>query len=76
MLALTSYEAGLCPNGCGGLLHETTDPSIKWDVPPPVRCFKCLTLSQEQRMHQQTHPETGQLIDPHFRTLLWGAQRI
>ena len=50
--ALTMYEAALC-DGCGQPLHESTSPdadpdnrssSMRYEVPPPMRCFACTAL--------------------------------
>jgi hypothetical protein len=75
MLALASLDAGRCPGGCGGQLHETTDPDVDWEGVPPTECFKCKAIAAKQAEVLQPDKDTGR---PRIKYshLLWGAKRI
>ena len=48
MLALSAYEASLCPI-CGGPMSECTDPANegRFKVDPPTRCHKATAQMRE-----------------------------
>lgn len=60
-LALTGYEAGLCP-GCRHPLEETTDPDneFRYKAQTPVRCHRCTASSVASEAIQNSnyyHPD-------------------
>lgn len=45
MLARAELQAGMCPNGCGSPLEETTgEGNDVWNV-TPTKCLKCEALA-------------------------------
>lgn len=54
-LALSEYEAGLCP-GCGEPVAECYDADSAYDVPDPIRCHSCTALGIKQANYGD--PET------------------
>lgn len=52
-LALSEYEAGLCP-GCGEPVAECydADSAGSYTVPAPVRCYSCTALGMKQAEYQ------------------------
>lgn len=66
--ALRRYEATLCP-GCGGDLHETTDPANEYGYVRhgPPRCLKCQMIE----MYQEADAEAK---TPQPQSLLYGVR--
>ena len=57
-LALTIYEASLCP-GCGQDQHESMDDDLQdeWTTMQPVRCGGCTALARAaERDGERDHP--------------------
>ncbi|GAA3699163.1 hypothetical protein GCM10022377_10230 [Zhihengliuella alba] len=64
MLALSTYEALLCPK-CGGPLGECTDPKNqgRYAVEPPTRCHRMTAHIREvDQWEKQGRKETGALM--------------
>lgn len=49
-VALTIYEAGICP-GCGQPLRESTDPDLeeRWTTDLPHRCHACTAIARRAK---------------------------
>jgi hypothetical protein len=65
-LSLLAYEANRCP-GCGGDLHETTDPEYLWRPEPPVVCLRCVGLEAAVKQHEK---------DPRHRAMLHHVAKV
>lgn len=63
-LALSEYEAGLCPS-CRHPLAETTDPrhEDRYFTDEAVRCHRCTATDQASRRYAQS-PSPGALLVP------------
>ena len=72
MLALTHIEHDACP-GCSAPLSETTEQNAhgtslhKYEVPPPVRCWRCTALLKAQDEQDKDTPQ--------MPALMWLVQR-
>lgn len=66
-LGLTLREANRCP-GCGGDLHETTDPDYRWVPDTPITCLRCVGLSAASKATEKT--------DPHHRQILHTVRKV
>lgn len=62
-LALTAYEAGLCP-GCKRSLAQTTDPLMegRYAYDGFVECFYCLALAKGADSVSKDHPHPHALM--------------
>lgn len=65
VLALLEWESSRCP-GCGGWLHETTDPATEgtWLADDPVRCFRCTALHGKQDNYKDHPYRSAQVLWP------------